>query len=90
MSGNADSEAEAEKVLPAHLHARPAAAVVRTAANFGSTVEVGYGEKTAKARSVLALIGLGALAGETVVVRATGPDAAEAVAAVVAVLDEAT
>ena len=97
MSGSAEFEAgfaaefdaETSTVLPAHLHARPAAAVVRAAANFGSAVEVVRGRKAAKANSVLALIGLGATAGETVVVRATGADAADAVAAVAAVLAEA-
>ncbi|HWB34757.1 MAG TPA: HPr family phosphocarrier protein [Rugosimonospora sp.] len=76
-------------VLPAHLHARPAGQVVRTAAGFGATVEIGYGEKWAGARGVLGLLSLGATAGSTVHVRATGPDAADAAEAVAAVLTSA-
>ena len=73
-------------VLPAHLHARPAGQVVRTAAGFASTVEIGFGAKAANARGVLALLALGAVAGSTVQVRAAGPDAQAAADAVAAVL----
>jgi len=73
-------------VLPAHLHARPAGAVVRAAAGFASTIELVYGEKSANARGVLGLMGLGALAGDTVIVRATGDDADEAAKSVAEVL----
>lgn len=66
------------------LHARPAAALARTAAAFGSTITV----NGADARSVLALVALGATGGTEVVVTATGPDARTAVNAVVAELEE--
>jgi phosphotransferase system HPr (HPr) family protein len=85
MSGSSETRS-AEVVLPAHLHARPAGALVKTAARFASTVDVSYGDTTVNARSVLGLMSLGALAGSTVVVRATGPDAADAVKAIVEVL----
>jgi phosphotransferase system HPr (HPr) family protein len=42
-------------------------------------VEISYGEKTANARSVLAVLGLGAFAGSAVLVRARGDDASTAV-----------
>jgi phosphotransferase system HPr (HPr) family protein len=42
------------------------------------------------AKSVLSVMGLGATAGQRVVVRATGPDASAAVAAVVGILVQAT
>lgn len=77
---------ETTVVLPAHLHARPAGQVVVTAAKFTSTVEIVYGAKTANARGVLALLSLGATAGETVTVRATGPDAPQATEAVATAL----
>ncbi|GAA1380225.1 MULTISPECIES: HPr family phosphocarrier protein [Catellatospora] len=77
---------ETTVVLPAHLHARPAGQVVVTAAKFTSTVEIVYGAKTANARGVLALLALGATAGETVTVRATGPDAPQATEAVATAL----
>lgn len=77
---------EAPVVLPAHLHARPAGQVVVTAAKFTSTVEIVYGDRTANARGVLALLALGATAGETITVRATGDDARAAVTAVTTAL----
>ena len=80
------TSSEVPVVLPAHLHARPAGALVRAAAGFASTVEIVYGEKTANARGVLGVMGLGALAGETVLVRATGDDAEAAAKGVAEVL----
>jgi phosphotransferase system HPr (HPr) family protein len=83
------ASSEVSVVLPAHLHARPAGAVVRAAAGFQSTIEIRYGDRDANARGILALLGLGATAGETVVVRATGEDAAEAAAAIAELLSSA-
>jgi len=80
------ASSERSVVLPADLHARPAGALVRAAAAFCGTAEVVFQEKSASARSVLAIMGLGARAGATVLVRAAGDDAEEAVAAIVAVL----
>jgi phosphotransferase system HPr (HPr) family protein len=83
------ASSEVSVVLPAHLHARPAGALVRTAAGFSSTIEVVFGDKSANARGVLALLGLGATAGTTVVVRAVGEDAEVAARAVATVLETA-
>ncbi|GIE35628.1 hypothetical protein Ait01nite_086730 [Actinoplanes italicus] len=77
---------EVAVVLPAALHARPAGAVVRTAAGFHATVEIRYGERSASARSALRLMSLGAAAGTTVTVHAEGDDAPAAAAAVAEVL----
>lgn len=82
MSANS----EATVVLPADLHARPAGALVRAAAGFTSTVEIAVNGKQASARSVLGVMGLNARAGTPVLVRATGTDAEDAVAALVALL----
>jgi phosphotransferase system HPr (HPr) family protein len=79
----------AEVVLPAHLHARPAGLLVQAAARFAASVEISYADRTASAKGILGVMSLGALAGSTVVVRATGPDAADATAAVVTVLETA-
>lgn len=76
------ASSETTVVLPAALHARPAGAVVRAAAAFTATVEIRYGEKSASARSALRLMALGADAGSTVTVHASGDDAPAAVAAV--------
>ncbi|MDQ7904597.1 HPr family phosphocarrier protein [Phytohabitans sp. ZYX-F-186] len=81
---------ETAVVLPAHLHARPAGQVVQAAARFQAEVEIEYAGKVANARGVLAVMALGATAGTTVTLRASGPDAAEAVDAVAAVLSAAS
>jgi phosphocarrier protein HPr len=72
---------EATLVLPAPLHARPAGALVRITAPFDAIVEISYGDRTANVRGVLGVLALGAPAGSTVVVRASGPDAAAALRA---------
>ncbi|MFL6142242.1 MAG: dihydroxyacetone kinase phosphoryl donor subunit DhaM [Labedaea sp.] len=60
------------------LHARPAALLARVVAGLDATVTVTFGDKQADARSVLALMALGARGGDTVRVSATGGQAAEA------------
>ena len=65
--------------LPADLHARPAGLLSRTAVGFRSKVWLAAGSKEVDARSVLMVMALGATAGSDVVVRATGPDAEDAV-----------
>ncbi|MEV4280482.1 HPr family phosphocarrier protein [Actinoplanes xinjiangensis] len=77
---------EVEVVLPAALHARPAAEAVRAASIFTADVQVCLGERSASARSALRLMSLGANTGATVTVRATGDDAALAALAVAEVL----
>ena len=42
------------------LHARPASMFVQTAAKFSSDIEVTHGETTANAKSILAVLTLGA------------------------------
>jgi len=66
---------------PLGLHARPAARLARTAARFEAAVTV----NGVDAASVLALIGLGAVGGQTVTVTSAGPQAR---AALVAIIDE--
>jgi phosphoenolpyruvate---glycerone phosphotransferase subunit DhaM len=64
------------------LHARPAAMVARSLAGLDATVTVALGEHTADARSVLALLGLTARQGDRITVTATGPQSADALAAI--------
>ena len=66
----------------AGMHARPAALVVKTAAQFQARVTLSLGEKKADARSLLMLMGLGAKQGMDLVVEADGPDEAAALAAI--------
>jgi len=76
-------------VLPTDLHARPAGQVSQLAAGFDAEVELVAGTRTARAVSVLAVMGLGAQAGQQIEVRASGPDAEQAASAVAAVLGAA-
>jgi phosphotransferase system HPr (HPr) family protein len=83
---------EAEVTLPAavDLHARPAAQVVRAATGFTATVHLHAGDRSADAKSLLAVLALGARGGTTLRLRAEGADAdaaVEALAAVVAGLE---
>ena len=71
--------AEVELTNSVGLHARPAALVVRALDSLDASVVVRFGEDSADAKSVLALMGLGAPGGARVEVVASGVDAAEAV-----------
>ena len=81
---------EASVTLAGDLHARPAGALAVAAAKFTSSVELTVGASRADAKSVLAVMGLGAASGQQVTVRAAGPDAQEAVARMIGILAEAT
>jgi phosphocarrier protein HPr len=81
---------EASVTLAGDLHARPAGALAVAAAKFASSVELTVGTSRADAKSVLAVMGLGASSGQQVTVRAAGPDAQEAVARMIGILAEAT
>ena len=76
--------------LAGDLHARPAGALAVAAGRFASAVSVTAGSQTADAKSVLGVMGLGAITGQHVTVSAAGPDAQEAVAALITILGEAT
>ena len=80
------ASSEVVVVLPADLHARPAGALSRLAATFDAEIELVSGDRVAPADSVLMVMGLGARAGQAVTVRALGPQAVEAVAALAAAL----
>ncbi|WP_419809271.1 phosphoenolpyruvate--protein phosphotransferase, partial [Sphingomonas sp.] len=60
---------------PDGLHARPAARVVALLRPFAATVTVHRGERSADARSTVALLALGAALGDALEARAQGPDA---------------
>lgn len=82
QGARARPEAEAAVTLTGDLHARPAGALSVAAAGFASVIRLFADGREADAKSVLAVMQLGATAGMTVTVRGTGPDAADAVAAV--------
>ena len=81
---------ESSITLAGDLHARPAGSLAIAAAKFESSIELSAAGRSADATSVLSIMGIGATSGQLVTVRATGPDAAEAVAAITGILAEAT
>ena len=72
---------EATVGLPADvaLHARPAAQFVRAAMGFDAQVLVAANGRTADAKSLLAVLALGATAGTELRLRAEGGDAGAAI-----------
>jgi phosphocarrier protein HPr len=68
---------EVEVALPSNvaLHARPAANFVKTAMRFRCRVMVGVNGKTADAKSILAVLALGATGGTQLSLSAEGEDA---------------
>ena len=69
------------------LHARPAGDFVALAGRFESEISVGNGAEWVDGRSVLSILSLAAGRGTKLSIRASGSDAAEAVAALGAVLE---
>jgi phosphocarrier protein HPr len=82
MSQNCESTVR----LTADLHARPAGQVVQTAARFDASITVAFGELEVDAAGVLAVMRLGATAGNEVTLRASGPEAEQALAALTLLL----
>jgi phosphotransferase system HPr (HPr) family protein len=88
---SASSEAVAQLPPDVDLHARPAARFVRMAMGFESSILVGAGEKEADAKSLLAVLALGARRGTSLRLAAEGSDApaaVDALAACIAGLEE--
>ena len=73
-------------VDPAGLHARPAARFVQVASRFLSTVTIRLGDRTADAKSLIAVLGLTVRPGVEIVLATNGPDADAALEALVAEL----
>jgi multiphosphoryl transfer protein len=71
------------------LHARPAALLAQRAKSFGAQATLAAHGRTANARSVVAIMALGVRRGDEVTLQASGVDAAEAVASLVAGIHEA-
>lgn len=75
----ASSERTIELPADVALHARPAAEIARAALGFEAEISLRAGERGSDAKSALTMMALGATAGSTLVLRADGPDAPEAV-----------
>ncbi len=69
------------------LHARPARLLVQTAAQFRSQIQLQHGEKTANAKSIVGVLKLGVVLGDTITLRAEGEDAEEAVKTLTSLVD---
>ena len=75
-------EREAKIVNQEGLHARPAAKIVRLASSFDSNIELLKDELAVNGKSIMGVMMLAAECGSSIVVRADGPDAEQAVEAI--------
>ena len=71
------------------LHARPAALLAQRAKSFGAQISLGAHGRNANARSVVAIMALGVRQGDELTIEARGVEAEQAVASLVAALQEA-
>ncbi|HEX3235505.1 MAG TPA: HPr family phosphocarrier protein [Gemmatimonadales bacterium] len=74
-------EREATIVNRDGLHARPAARIVRLASSFNSEVELAKDGVGVNGKSIMGVMMLAAECGSSIIIRADGPDAAQAVEA---------
>jgi phosphocarrier protein len=87
-SGPVDAAGEAVVRDPTGLHARPAVKLTKLAKRFAAAVRVRAGEGAwVNAKSPNGVMKLKARSGERLAFAAEGPDAAEAVAALVALVE---
>ena len=70
------------------LHARPATAMVNTAARFKSEIFICRDEKKVNGKSILGLLVLAAESGAVLKIEASGPDENEAVEALVDLVND--
>jgi phosphocarrier protein len=76
------AEREAKIVNPLGMHARPAAQLVRLAATFSSDIFFCKDGVEVNGKSIMGVMMLAAECGSTIVIRATGSDAEQAVQAI--------
>ncbi len=69
------------------LHARPAAEIVKTAGKFQSEITIVREDLEVNGKSIMGVMMLAAECGATITLKATGPDEAEAVEALVALVE---
>lgn len=72
----------------AGLHARPAALFAQKASSFKSTVMILKGEKSANAKSIISIMGLGIKQGDSIVIKIDGADAADAAETLTKLIEE--
>ena len=69
------------------IHARPASVFVQKASSFKSKVQLKAKGKTVDAKSILMIMSMGLVKGTEVTICADGPDEADAVAQLKAMID---
>jgi phosphocarrier protein HPr len=74
-------ERQATIVNQEGLHARPAARIVRLASSFVSEIELSKDGLEVNGKSIMGVMMLAAECGSSIAIRATGPDAEQAVQA---------
>jgi phosphocarrier protein len=74
-------EREAKIVNQLGLHARPAAQIVKVASRFKADIEIVKDGTPVNGKSIMGVMMLAAECGSAILLRATGPDEADAVAA---------
>ena len=74
-------EREATIVNQEGLHARPAAKIVRLASSFNSDIELFKDGVAVNGKSIMGVMMLAAECGSSIMIRADGPDAEQAVEA---------
>ncbi|MCC2253771.1 HPr family phosphocarrier protein [Ruminococcus sp. CLA-AA-H200] len=65
---------------PEGIHARPAGILVKQAAGYASAVKIAKGEKSADAKRIFGVMGLGVKNGDEVTITADGADEEKAIA----------
>jgi phosphoenolpyruvate---glycerone phosphotransferase subunit DhaM len=78
-AAGAELTEELELANEVGLHARPAALLARSLNGLQASVTVASGDNEADAASVLGVMGLGARKGDRITLRASGPDAQQAI-----------
>lgn len=70
------------------LHARAASKLVSTASRFKSVVRISKGSKEVDAKSIMSVMMLAASCGTTITLSVDGPDEADAMAALKALIND--
>ncbi|AKJ64058.1 HPr family phosphocarrier protein [Kiritimatiella glycovorans] len=82
MGGNRKITRELEVRNRLGIHARPAAMLVKTAANYESEITITHAENSVSAKSIMGVLTLEGYQGARFQLVVEGPDAEDAVAAV--------
>ncbi len=70
------------------IHARPAALLVKAAAEYSSEIHIAFGGDRVNAKSIMGVMTLAAGKGAELIIEAEGPDETEAVEALAAIVED--